>query len=62
MKFRIKKYEFWGCMLNDIAAQIRLSFNHVIEEPWFGLVKTIDVLVHQCSRLKSTMHTVIKNP
>ena len=33
MKFRVKQYEFREYMLHDIAAQIRLSFNHVIKEP-----------------------------
>ena len=34
MKLQVEKYEFRKNILHDIVAQIMLSFNHVIEEPW----------------------------
>ena len=34
MKFMVKQYEFREYILHDIAAQIRLSFNYLIKEPW----------------------------
>ena len=33
MKFRVEQYEFRENILHDVAAQKRLSFNHVIREP-----------------------------
>ena len=35
MKNRVKQYKFTKYILHTIAAQIRLSFNHLIKEPWF---------------------------
>ena len=34
MKNRVKLYKFTKYILHTIAAQIRLSFNHLIKEPW----------------------------
>ena len=34
MKNRVKQYKFTKYILHTIAAQIRLSFNHLIKEPW----------------------------
>ena len=35
MKNRVKLYKFTKYILHTIAAQIRLSFNHLIKEPWY---------------------------